>query len=81
MRSPPRSHSDHNPTIHAAVPAAKCEIIAHMKPIKLTKDIPVPRLKINLSGFMLNDVMPSTANETIFFSGYLDSPAKRSCLS
>ena len=32
----------------------------------------------NFEGLILKDVIPSVANASIFFSGYLDSPAKRS---
>ena len=36
---------------------------------------------INLIGFTESEVIPSTAKESIFFSGYLDSPATRSFLT
>ena len=32
-------------------------------------------------GVTLNEVMPSMANDSIFLSGYFDSPAKRSARS
>ncbi len=37
--------------------------------------------KKNNDGFVESDVIPSTAKEIIFFSGYLLSPANRSALS
>ena len=40
-----------------------------------------PNAEIILIGLMLNEVIPSNANESIFFNGYFDSPAKRSFLS
>ena len=39
------------------------------------KNMPMPSVVINLIGFIESEVMPSTANEIIFFSGYFDSPA------
>ena len=43
--------------------------------------ISMPSHVMNVSGFTLNDVMPSMANESIFFSGYFVSPANRSARS
>ena len=40
-----------------------------------------PRSIIILSGTVLNEVIPSKANESIFLSGYFDSPANLSTLS
>ena len=34
-----------------------------------------PNNKIIVIGFILKEVIPSKANESIFFNGYLDSPA------
>ena len=47
---------------------------------KLDKNIIIPTTNINLMGFTLNDVMPSKANDSIFFNGYFDSPANLSFL-
>ena len=47
----------------------------------LTVNTSVPSDVIILIGFTLHDVIPSTANESIFFNGYFDSPANLSCLS
>ena len=44
----------------------------------LRTEMRMPRLEMSFKGFTLNDVMPSSAKEIIFFKGYLDSPAKRS---
>ena len=54
---------------------------AHINAITLRNTIIKPMLVIILSGFTLNDVIPFIANASIFFSGYLLSPAKRSFLS
>ena len=49
--------------------------------IMLTAKSNTPIADIKRIGFTLSDVIPSIANESIFFNGYFDSPAKRSCLS
>ena len=41
----------------------------------------IPRVKIKNKGFMLKEVMPSIAKLSIFFNGYLLSPANLSPLS
>ena len=47
----------------------------------LMPDIPTPKEVINRIGFMLNEVIPSNANASIFFNGYLLSPANLSARS
>ena len=45
------------------------------------KQTPKPRHEIIRIGLTLKEVIPSNAKEIIFFSGYFDSPAKRSARS
>jgi hypothetical protein len=40
-----------------------------------------PKVVANFKGLYENDVMASMANTSIFFKGYLVSPAKRSSLT
>ena len=44
----------------------------------LTRKISVPSRVMRAMGFVERDVMPSQAKDSIFFSGYLEVPAKRS---
>ena len=49
--------------------------------IILTKNIIKPILAINLNGLILNEVIPSKANLSIFLRGYFDTPATLLSLS
>ncbi|WP_413927267.1 ThiS-like ubiquitin domain-containing protein [Clostridioides sp. ES-S-0077-01] len=49
--------------------------------IKLAKKIKIPVDIIILNGFILKEVIPSNANDNIFFIVYFDSPASLSFLS
>ena len=76
---PPRSQIEHTIAVQPdTVFPVKCEIKAYKSPITLTIDTTMPRFAMMRKGLTENDVMPSTANESIFLSGYFDSPAKRS---
>ena len=46
----------------------------------LRRDVPHRQI-ISDSGWVLKEVIPSQAKESIFFNGYLDSPANRSLRS
>ena len=65
----------------ATVAPMKWEIKAYSRPAMLAREMKIPKLEMIFSGRTLKEVMPSTAKCSIFFSGYLDSPAKRSCRS
>ena len=65
----------------ATVTPHRCEMSAYRRPKMLRTEMRMPRLEMSYKGFTLNDVMPSSAKEIIFFKGYLDSPAKRSARS
>lgn len=65
----------------ATVTPHRCEMSAYRRPKMLRTEMRMPRLEMSFKGFTLNDVMPSSAKEIIFFKGYLDSPAKRSARS
>ena len=61
------------------LPSKKRRAINAQPPIaKLNMDTMNPKTVIQRSGNDEKEVTPSHANASIFFKGYLDSPAKRS---
>ena len=44
----------------------------------LRTEMRMPRLEMSFKGFTLNDVMPSSAKEIMFFQGVVDWPAEGS---
>ena len=82
ITAPPMAHMD---TIRLDQPSTTLPVnfctSEYMSIMMLTKNTPKPNAVIIRIGLMLSDVIPSTANASIFFRGYLLSPANRSLLS
>ena len=79
---PSASQTDTSTQIHPAtgIPQQR-QISAARSPNPDKNPTPIPTPVIRDSGLVLNEVIPSQAKESIFFNGYLDSPANRSLRS
>ena len=77
--SPPIPHKDITILVQPATVLPNAQTTKkYINIIMLTENTNTPSVVIILIGFTLHDVIPSTAKDSIFLSGYLDSPAKRS---